>query len=224
MNDESLETMEQSEKEAQTQENVASANAEDESTASEETKELTLEEKYAELEAQYTKVRDDYLRKAADFDNYRKRMIKEKQDAFDYANTAILTDLVAILDDFDRGLDAASNVTDVKAIYDGMKMINKQMHGFLDSKYNLTSYCEKGDAFDPNIHEAIASVPADVAEPVCAEVYLKGYKLKERIIRPAKVMVHMPSTSTANDENGAEDASTQNADASAQNDENGADA
>lgn len=164
----------------------------------EEAKEQTIEDKYAELEKQYAELKDNYLRKVADFDNYRKRMIKEKQDAFDYANTAILTDLVAILDDFDRGLAAAADAKEVKAVIDGVKMINKQMHGFLESKYNLSSYCEVGDAFDPNIHEAIASVPGPVEEPVCAEVYLKGYKLKDRVIRHAKVMVHMPAPKAEN--------------------------
>lgn len=164
----------------------------------EEAKEQTIEDKYAELEKQYAELKDNYLRKVADFDNYRKRMIKEKQDAFDYANTAILTDLVAILDDFDRGLAAAADAKEVKAVIDGVKMINKQMHGFLESKYNLSSYCEVGDAFDPNIHEAIASVPGSVEEPVCAEVYLKGYKLKDRVIRHAKVMVHMPAPKAEN--------------------------
>ena len=186
----------------QTEEQAEKAEAQE--TQEEQSKELTLEEKYAELEKQNAELKDNYLRKVADFDNYRKRMIKEKQDAFDYANTAILTDLVAILDDFDRGITAAESATDVSTVVDGIKMINKQMHGFLDSKYNLTCYCEKGDAFDPNIHEAIASVPADVQEPVCAEVYLKGYKLKDRVIRPAKVMVHMPGGESAKDDSSAE--------------------
>lgn len=180
----------------QQNEQVPAENVAEEASAAEkpaeEAKEQTIEDKYAELEKQYAELKDNYLRKVADFDNYRKRMIKEKQDAFDYANTAILTDLVAILDDFDRGLAAAADAKEVKAVIDGVKMINKQMHGFLESKYNLSSYCEVGDAFDPNIHEAIASVPGPVEEPVCAEVYLKGYKLKDRVIRHAKVMVHMP--------------------------------
>lgn len=172
----------------------------------EEVKEPSLEEKYAELEKENAKLKDDYLRKVADFDNYRKRMLKEKQDAFDYANTAILTDLVAILDDFDRGLAAMQDATDAKAVIDGIKMINKQMKGFLESKYNLSSYCEQGDAFDPNIHEALSSVPADVDEPVCAEVYLKGYKLKDRVIRHAKVLVHMPKPKTEGSESEKEEA------------------
>ncbi len=186
----------------QQNEQVPAENVAEEASAAEkpaeEAKEQTIEDKYAELEKQYAELKDNYLRKVADFDNYRKRMIKEKQDAFDYANTAILTDLVAILDDFDRGLAAAADAKEVKAVIDGVKMINKQMHGFLESKYNLSSYCEVGDAFDPNIHEAIASVPGPVEEPVCAEVYLKGYKLKDRVIRHAKVMVHMPAPKAEN--------------------------
>ena len=76
------------------------------STEEAEKTEETVEEKLAELEKANAELKDQYLRKCADFDNYRKRMMKEKQDAFDYANTNILTDLVAILDDFDRALAA----------------------------------------------------------------------------------------------------------------------
>ncbi|MGL4987446.1 MAG: nucleotide exchange factor GrpE [Treponemataceae bacterium] len=145
-----------------------------------------------DIEKKYAELKNAYLLKAADFDNYRKRMIKEKQEAFDYANTAILTDLITILDDFDRGLVAANDAQEVKSVVEGIHMINKQMYGVLESKYNLAAYGEVGDAFDPNIHEALSSTPADVEEPICAEIYLKGYKLKERVIRPAKVMVNMP--------------------------------
>ena len=205
MSEKNEEQKEQVENQNVESENVETAEATEstESTVStEETneseKEPTLEEKLQALEKENAELKDQLLRRAADFDNYRKRMIKEKQDAFDYANTAILTDLVAILDDFDRGLAAAADAKEVKAVIDGVKMINKQMHGFLESKYNLSSYCEVGDAFDPNIHEAIASVPGPVEEPVCAEVYLKGYKLKDRVIRHAKVMVHMPAPKAEN--------------------------
>ena len=75
------------------------------------TAEELLQQKLDEQTLQLAAMQDKYLRSVADFDNYRKRMIKEKQDAFDYANTAILTDLVAILDDFDRGLAAAAEET-----------------------------------------------------------------------------------------------------------------
>lgn len=156
---------------------------------------VKVEQRIAELEAKNAELQDSYLRKVADFDNYRKRMIREKQDAFDYANTNLLTDLLESLDNFDRALDSARNATDVQSVVDGVQMTKNQLVSMLENKYNLTGYGEKGDAFDPNIHEAIGSVAGPVAEPVCSEVYLKGYKLKDRIIRHAKVMVQMPDGS-----------------------------
>ncbi len=161
--------------------------------------EETAEDRLSAMEKEIAELKDQYLRKCADFDNYRKRMLREKQEAFDYANTNLLTDLIAVLDDFDRALAAGSDAkkekADLKPVVDGIKMINKQLRGLLEAKYNLSTYGENGDLFDPDIHEAIATSQAPVAEPVCAEVYLKGYKLKERVIRPAKVMVHMPDGS-----------------------------
>lgn len=158
-----------------------------------------LERERSELEAKNKELHNQYLLAMADFDNYRKRMIKEKQDAFDYANANLLSDLLESLDNFDRALDAAASATDVASVVDGVKMIKNQLVSMLENKYNLAGYGEKGDAFDPNIHEAIGSMQAPVAEPVCSEVYLKGYKLKERIIRHAKVMVQMPDGSVSGD-------------------------
>lgn len=156
-----------------------------------------LESEKAELEAKNKELHNQYLMAMADFDNYRKRMIKEKQEAFDYANANLLTDLLESIDNFDRALDAAATATDVSSVVDGVKMIRNQLVSMLENKYNLAGYGEKGDAFDSNIHEAIGSMAGPVAEPVCSEVYLKGYKLKDRIIRYAKVMVQMPDGSVA---------------------------
>ena len=156
-----------------------------------------LEGEKAELEAKNKELHNQYLMAMADFDNYRKRMIKEKQEAFDYANVNLLTDLLESIDNFDRALDAAATATDVSSVVDGVKMIRNQLVSMLENKYNLAGYGEKGDAFDSNIHEAIGSMAGPVAEPVCSEVYLKGYKLKDRIIRYAKVMVQMPDGSVA---------------------------
>lgn len=156
-----------------------------------------LEDEKAELEAKNKELHNQYLMAMADFDNYRKRMIKEKQEAFDYANANLLTDLLESIDNFDRALDAAATATEVSSVVDGVKMIRNQLVSMLENKYNLAGYGEKGDAFDSNIHEAIGSMAGPVAEPVCSEVYLKGYKLKDRIIRYAKVMVQMPDGSVA---------------------------
>lgn len=149
-----------------------------------------------ELEKLNADLQDQYLRKAADFDNYRKRMIREKQDAIDFANTNLLVDLVQVLDDFDRAIGHTEQFeagSPGAALAEGVSMIRTQMGSMLDSKYGLTHYPCKDTAFDPNIHEAIGTLQsADVAEPTVAEEFMKGYKLKDRVIRPAKVMVKMP--------------------------------
>ncbi len=176
---------------------------ETEKTASEvPEKEETPEQIIAKLQEENASLKDQYLRKAADFDNYRKRTVREKQDAYDYANEKLLTDLVTILDNFDRALEAAPKTEDGKtdAFADGIRMINKQLTGLLESKYNLSCYGAKGEPFNHDIHEAIGKTEAPVAEPVLAEVYLKGYMLKERVIRPAKVMVNMPDGSVKKSE------------------------
>ncbi len=154
-----------------------------------------LAKQVAALEKERDEFKDQYLRKCADFDNYRKRMIKEKQDAFDYANTSLLKDLLDSLDNFDRTVEAASSANDAKSIADGVKMINKGLVSMLENKYELVSYGQPGDAFDPELHEAIGKSDDPVAEPQIKAVYLKGYKLKDRVIRHAKVMVSMPDGS-----------------------------
>ncbi|MEE3409967.1 MAG: nucleotide exchange factor GrpE [Treponema sp.] len=168
-----------------------SAQAAEESSAEEE-KEPTPEEKIAALEKENADLKDQLLRRAADFDNYRKRTIKEKQDAYDYANTALLQDLLDSLDNLDRTVEAAEKADDPKAIADGVKIISSSLISMLESKYNLTAFGQAGEDFNPDMHEAIGSCQDEVEKPVLKEVYLKGYKLKDRVIRNAKVMVTMP--------------------------------
>ena len=153
----------------------------------------TPEEKIAKLEAENAELKDQLLRRAADFDNYRKRMIKEKQETYDYANAALLSDLLDSLDNFDRTVDAAATATDPKSIADGIKMINGNLVKMLEDKYGLVGYGAEGDDFNPDEHEAIGRMEEEGAEKeTLAQVYLKGYKLKDKIIRHAKVMVKVP--------------------------------
>ena len=163
-----------------------------ENTETEENKEPSLEEKIEALEKENAELKDQLLRRAADFDNYRKRTIKEKQDAFDYGNAGLLSDLLDSLDNFDRTVEAAKDATDAKSIADGVKMINKNLVKMLEDKYNLSSFGEKGEEFDPELHEAIGMMPGKVKKEELGEVYLKGYKLKDKVIRHAKVMVVKP--------------------------------
>ncbi len=174
---------------------VEEQKSEDQTTEQpEEEKEPSLEEKIAALEKENADLKDQLLRRAADFDNYRKRMIKEKAETAEYANENLLGDLLDSLDNFDRTVDAAANATDAKAIADGVKMINTSLVKMLEEKYGLVSYGQEGDEFNPDEHEAIGRMEDENAESeTLAQVYLKGYKLKDRVIRHAKVMVKVPA-------------------------------
>lgn len=176
--------------------------------------------KITELEEKCKDWQDQYLRKAADFENYRKRMLREKQEAIDYANSNLLLDLVQVLDDFDRAIDAGKS-TAGNAFTEGVIMIKNQMVSMLGSKYGLVYYPAKGEKFDPNIHEAISMVQSqEVQEPTVGEEIQKGYKLKERIIRSSKVMVLMPAQKQTENKSEAaekEAAKTDGADTSAAN-------
>lgn len=189
---ETEEKVENQETEVKAEETAQTENTEAEA-AVEEPKELTLEEKYAALEKENAELKDQLLRRAADFDNYRKRMIKEKAETAEYANSNLLADLLDSLDNFDRTVDAAATATDPKAIADGIKMINGSLVKMLEDKYGLAAYGKEGDEFNPDEHEAIGRMEEEgVEKETLKQVYLKGYKLKDRIIRNAKVMVSVP--------------------------------
>lgn len=168
------------------------ASSEAESAESEE-KELTPEEKIEALEKEIADLKNQMLYKAAENDNWRKRMIQQKDDAVTYANASLLEDLLESLDNFDRTVDAAATATDVKSIAEGIKMINCNLVKMLEEKYGLTAYGAEGDEFNPEEHEAIGRQEDENAEKeTLAQVYLKGYKLKDKVIRHAKVMVRVP--------------------------------
>lgn len=189
------EKTEQTENQEEKVEAQTEATAEQTKDAAEETKEQTPEEKIAALEKENADLKDQLLRRAADFDNYRKRMMKEKQDTFDYANAGLLGDLLDSLDNFDRTIDAAKDAKDAKAIADGIKMINKGLVKMLEDKYGLVAFGKEGDEFNPDEHEAIGRMEDEKAKKeTLAQVYLKGYKLKEKVIRHAKVMVSVPKS------------------------------
>ena len=164
----------------------------DEKSEESEKAEESPEEKIARLEKEIEDMKKEALYKAAENDNWRKRMMQQKEEAVSYANTSLLCDLLDSLDNFDRTIEAAENATDPKSIADGVKMVSKSLVSMLENKYNLTGYGAVGDAFDPDIHEAIGMQEGDVSEEQLAAVYLKGYKLKDKVIRHAKVMVVKP--------------------------------
>jgi len=152
------------------------------------------EQKTAELEIKLAELNDQYLRKAADFENFRKRVNREKQELAEFANQNLILDLLPILDDFERAIKSAETSKDFASFYEGIKMIEKQFASQLEHKWGLKSFDSVGELFDPNRHEAIQmEKAAGIAEAVVKEDYAKGYLLKERVIRYAKVKVLMPA-------------------------------
>jgi len=147
----------------------------------------------AEMAAKLAELNDQYLRKAADFDNFRKRMNREKQELTEFANQSLILDLLPVLDDFERATKSAETSRDFASFYEGIIMIQKQLASQLENKWGLKPFNSEGELFDPNRHEAIQMEKTpELTEAIVKEDYVKGYLLKERVIRYAKVKVLMP--------------------------------
>lgn len=156
-----------------------------------------LQGRLAAAEAEIAQWKDQALRKAADFDNYRKRMQREKDESLRYANAGLLEDLLPVLDDFERALKSSESARDFDGLHQGIAMIEGQLVALLESKYGLSRTPGSGTVFDPNFHEAIASLPVpEGADPVILEEYQRGYRLHDRVLRAAKVRVGPLETST----------------------------
>ena len=155
---------------------------------------VSWEQKYANLEAQLADLNDQYLRKAADFENFRKRMNREKQELSDFANQNLILDLLPVIDDFERAIKSAETSKDFASFYEGIIMIEKRLSTQLENKWGLRRFDSEGEPFDPNRHEALQMEKAPgIDEAVVKEDYVKGYLLKDRVIRFAKVKVTMPA-------------------------------
>lgn len=164
----------------------------------------------ATLETELAELRDQYLRKSADFDNYRKRMLREKEEFAAYSNRDLLSDIVTIIDDFERAIRSADESKDFNAFHDGVLMIEKQFTGMLERKWNLVRFDSVDQEFDPQVHEAVVTEEREGLDaPRVAEDYQKGYMLRDRVLRPAKVKVAMPRSRPA----GGEPAQDTNAEA-----------
>ncbi len=146
----------------------------------------------AALRAEVSELNEKYLRKLADEVNFRKRMLREKEDAQKYAVASLLGDLIPVLDDFDRGIASAEGAKNHEQLIEGVKLIRKQLSQMLENKYALRRFESKGAPFDPNRHEALFAEASDVEEPIVADEYLPGYALHDRILRTAKVRVKIP--------------------------------
>jgi molecular chaperone GrpE len=139
--------------------------------------------------AQLAETRERAIRMQADFDNFRKRLAREKDDAIRYANESLLEALLPVIDNFELGLQAAATATDAKTIAQGMAMVQTQLQRFL-SECGVEEIQTAGAVFDPHLHEAIAQEPCeDRPEGAILSQSRKGYKLRDRLLRPAAVIV-----------------------------------
>ena len=142
----------------------------------------------AGLQADLDRFRDLALRSQADFENYKKRAAREKEDAVKYANSSLLQRLVSILDNFELGLAAAKTESEHSPIYSGMVLVQKQLNDLLEEN-GLQTIEAEGKKFDPNLHEAIAHEPSESAEETVIRQARRGYRFKDRLLRPARVIV-----------------------------------
>ena len=143
-----------------------------------------------DLQAEVDRYRDQALRTAADLENFRKRMIREKEEAIRFANAGLLEKLLPILDNFELGLDAARGDAAAKGIVDGFSMIHRQLGDFLQSS-GLQPIDAVGQPFDPKLHEALGH-ESDAAQPegIVLRQLRRGYRLADRLVRPASVIVN----------------------------------
>src|SRR5438477_1016409 len=144
----------------------------------------------AGLQADLDRFRDLAMRSQADFENYKRRSAREKEEAIKYANTSFLEKLVSIVDHFELGLEAARGESGEKSpIYSGMSLVLKQLQDFLVEN-GLQPIDAVGQKFDPNLHEAIAHEPSnEVPEGVVIRQTRRGYRFKDRLLRPSAVVV-----------------------------------
>ena len=149
-----------------------------------------VENETDELKGELVKEKDNFLRLFAEFENYKKRTSKERIELFSTANKELMTVLLPILDDFERGLKEIEKSSD-KVLLDGMKLIYNKFKNTLSQKGLILIEVKQGDVFDAEIHEAISQIPAPSKKlkGKIIDTVEKGYKLGETIIRFPKVVI-----------------------------------
>jgi len=177
--------------EAQTVEALTTGGAEQAGTAEAETKQTGADaaDAVTSLETEKRELQDKMLRMAAEFDNYKKRMVREQETAFKYAEEGLLKELLPSLDNLERAL-AHQNLSDeVKSMREGVDLTLKALLA-ATAKFGLTPIDSVGQPFDPNLHEALAMEVSETLPPQSVvREFEKGYFYKDRLLRAAKVVV-----------------------------------
>ena len=148
--------------------------------------ETELEEKLAEVERERNEYLNDLKRVAADFDNYRKRVARDQEGLVARAHERLVQELLPVLDDLERALEAAAQHEEAK-LEEGVALVARSFAEVL-RKEGLEEVHTDGK-FDPHVHEALLSQPSEAEEGSVIEVLQKGYRLGDRVIRPARVVI-----------------------------------
>ncbi len=165
----------------------------EEATATKETKKSSSkkwEEKIENLEIELAESKDKYLRLFAEFDNYKKRTIKEKLDMMKSASQDVVSSLLSVLDDFDRAKKSADDENSQEQFSEGVVLVYNKLYSTLKNK-GLEKMESTNEVFDPELHEAVTEIPAptDELKGKVIDTVEQGYYLNEKIIRHAKVVV-----------------------------------
>jgi len=154
-----------------------------------ELEELPTEELEA-LQNQLAELQDKYLRLAAEYDNYRKRTLREKAELIQTAGESLLKDILQVVDDFERGLELASMAEDLEAVRVGMGLIHNKLKDFLTNN-GVKEIGAMNEPFDTDWHEAVTNIPvqSDDMKGMIVDVLQKGYTLHNKVIRYPKVVV-----------------------------------
>ncbi|MGE4434504.1 MAG: nucleotide exchange factor GrpE [Bacteroidales bacterium] len=150
----------------------------------------TEEDALAALQSKYDQLNDTLLRTMAEYDNYRKRTLREKADLIKTGGESVLVGVISVLDDVERGLQAMETAQDIEAVKEGMRLIHTKMSGFMKQN-GVTPIETEALPLDTDVHEAIATIPApnEALKGKIVDCVQKGYYLHDKVIRFAKVVV-----------------------------------
>lgn len=162
----------------------------DDTETTPEVEEETKEEpdRVQELTQENDKLKDQLLRAQADLQNYRKRVEREKNDIYRFANEKYLSDFLNVVDTIDRAKVMMIDTTDTVTVSDGIELIQKQINEFLE-RQGVKAITALDQPFDHNLHHAVLSEESDKGEGVVLEELQKGYTLNDKILRPSMVKV-----------------------------------
>lgn len=148
-----------------------------------------LQPEMEQLQSELAEARDRILRAQADLENYRKRSRREMEDERRYANVPLLKDLLPVVDNIDRALEAAQKANEAGALLEGIRLVKQQLMAAL-ARHHCVPIKTEGELFDPHLHEALTAIQnAGLPPHTILQVVQTGYQVHDRVVRPSQVIV-----------------------------------